>query len=55
MTLIGKENPWVELCKPFRILVGVQGQGGEQRSGDPVIGASGDRKGKTSQLYANLG
>ena len=26
---------------------------GLQKSGDPVIGASGDRKGKTSQPYAN--
>ena len=32
--------------------------GGGERSGDPVIGASGNRKGKTftiAEVYANLG
>jgi hypothetical protein len=35
------------LVKPFEILVEGWGEGWASRSGDPVIGSSGDRKGKT--------
>jgi hypothetical protein len=36
--------PGVGWCKPFRILVEVEGGRGYKGSGDPVIGASVDRK-----------
>ena len=45
--------PGDESCKCFGILVEVPGGRGTPRSGDPVIGESGDRK--TGNPYAKLG